>query len=178
MKTSFSYTNKIVAALSVASVAVASLVGWSANAAQQVTAPPVFLPLGMSINQLMVAVVDDAAHGIWEGGNKKVPLTKDEWVEIRMNAFQVQATATLVSIGGTGAADRGWVTSPAFQEWARKLSDAAVSARTAVDAKDQKALRAAGDRLVEVCNDCHMQFKPDVPTEGILLKRGHAGAAY
>ena len=178
MKNSFSTTSKIVAALSLASVGLASLVGWSANAAQSGAAPPVFLPLGMSINQLMVAVVDDAAHGIWEGGNKKVPLSADEWVEIQMNTFQLQAAATLVSIGGTGAADRGWVTTPAFQGMARKLSDQAVVARRAVTAKNQAALRTAGDTLVDTCNECHKQFKPDVPTEGIILKRGHPGANY
>jgi hypothetical protein len=35
------------------------------------------------------------------------------------------------------------------------------------------ALRSAGDTLVDVCNDCHDVFKPGIPTEGILLKRGH-----
>jgi hypothetical protein len=70
------------------------------------------------------------------------------------------------------------VTSPMFQERGRKLSDAAVSARRAVTAKDQMALRTAGDTLVDTCNACHKQFKPDVPTEGIILKRGHPGANY
>ena len=57
-----SFTCKTVAALSLASVGLASLVGWSPSLAQAV--PPVFLPLQMSMNRLMVAVVDDAAHGI------------------------------------------------------------------------------------------------------------------
>ena len=136
---SLSFTRKTVVAFSLAAVGLASLVGWSA--AQSV--PPVFLPLQMSMNRLMVAVVDDAAHGIWAGGNKKEPLNGLEWVEIEMNTYQLQAAATLVSIGGTGPADRGWVTSPAFQERARKLNDLAVTARSAVTAKDQMALRAA-----------------------------------
>ena len=164
-----SFTCKTVAALSLAAVGLAFLVGWSA--AQSV--PPVFLPLQMSINRLMVAVVDDAAHGIWAGGNKNEPLDDLEWVEIEMNTYQLQAAATLVSIGGTGPADRGWVTSPGFQERARKLNDLAVTARSAATAKNKMALRAAGDTLVDVCNDCHDVFKPGIPTEGILLKRGH-----
>jgi hypothetical protein len=166
-----SFTCRTVAALSLASVGLASLVGWNPSLAQAV--PPVLLPLQMSLNRLMVAVVDDAAHGIWAGGNKNEPLNDLEWVEIEMNTYQLQAAATLVSIGGTGPADRGWVTSPAFQERARKLGDMAVSARSAVTAKNQVALRTAGDTLVDVCNDCHTVFKPDVPTEGIFLKRGH-----
>jgi hypothetical protein len=175
MKISFSSTSKIVAvaALSLASIGLASPVGWSANAAQPGVAPPVSLPLAMSMNRLMVAVVDDAAHGIWAGGNKTGALSASEWVEVEMNTYQLQAAATLVSIGGTGKADQGWVTSPEFQEWSRKLNDAGVSARSAVTAKNQMALRVAGDNLVDTCNACHKQFKPDVPTEGILLKRGH-----
>jgi hypothetical protein len=159
--------------LSVSIFGALGMIGWNANAQQREFFPPEFLPLGMSLNRLMVAVVDDAAHGIWAGGNKNMPLSGDEWVEIEMNTFQLQAAATLVSIGGTGPADRGWVTSPAFQEKARKMSDLAVSARTAVAAKNQMALRTVGDTLVEVCNDCHNVFKPNIPTEGIFLKRGH-----
>ena len=88
------------------------VIGWHANAQQREVFPPVFLPLGMSMNRLMVAVVDDAAHGIWAGGNKDIALSGDEWIEIEMNTFQLQAAATLVSIGGTGPADRGcrWAT--------------------------------------------------------------------
>jgi hypothetical protein len=47
----------------------------------------------MSLNRLMVAVVNDAAHGIWAGGNKDMPLSSDEWVEIEMNTYQLQAAA-------------------------------------------------------------------------------------
>ena len=170
-------TRTTLVALSLASVGLASLVGWAPSLAQvdspRLAFPPPFLPLQMSLNRLMVAVVDDAAHGIWAGGNKSEPLNDLEWVEIEMNAYQLQAAATLVSIGGTGPADRGWATSPAFQEKARKLSDIAVSARIAVSAKDHAALRSVGDTLVDVCNDCHDVFKPGIPTEGILLKRGH-----
>jgi hypothetical protein len=151
-----------------ASVGVASLIAWSAYAAQLPSVPPGFLPLGMSMNQLMVAVVDDAAHGVWDGANKTVPLTAREWLAVEEHTFELQAAATLTSLGGTGAADRGWVTSPAFQQWARKLNDSAIAARRAVTAKNQPALRTAGNTLVEVCEGCHKEFKPDVPTEGIL----------
>ena len=54
------------AALSLASLGLAFVVERSPSLAQAI--PPVFLPLQMSLNQLMVAVVDDAAHGIWAGG--------------------------------------------------------------------------------------------------------------
>src|SRR6476661_5163255 len=115
------------ATLLVAGVGLSSLIGWSANAAQPGAAPSASLPLGMSMNRLMVAVVDDAAHGIWAGGNKTGKLSALEWVEVEMNTYQLQAAATLVSMGGTGTADRGWVAAPAFQEWSRKLNEAGIS---------------------------------------------------
>ena len=140
------------------------MIGWHANAQQSGFIPPVFLPLGMSMNRLMVAVVDDAAHGIWAGGNKDMPLSRHESVEIEMNTFQLQAAATLVlSIGATGPSGPRLGNFPAFQEKARKLSDLAVTARTAVAAKNQMALRTAGDTLVDVCNDCHDVFNRASP---------------
>jgi len=163
-------TRKTMAVLSLASVGLASLVVWGSSSAQ--TVPPTFLPLQMSMNRLMVAVVDDAAHGIWAGGNKKEPLTDLEWVEIEMNTYQLQAAATLVSMGGTGPADRGWATSPGFQERVRKLNDMAVTARSAVTAKDKMALFTIGSALVEACEECHAVFKPDIPTGHIFLRRG------
>jgi len=162
MKTSFLPT------VAMLSVATASVLGaWGASAAQQGAQTP-FLPLSISINALMVGMVDDVAHDIWEGGNKGATLTGREWAVINEHALQLQAAATLVSLGGTGQADKGWATSPAWQDWSRKMRDAGVTVKRAVDTKNQMALRSAGDALVDVCEGCHKQFKPDVPTEGIL----------
>ncbi len=168
MKNSSFLIRTAVAMLSVATVSALSAIGWSANAAQQGAAQTPFLPLSISINALMVAMVDDVAHDIWEGGNKGAALSGREWQVIDEHALQLQAAATLVSLGGTGQADRGWVTSPGWQDWARKLRESGVAVKRAVDTKNQMALRSAGDALVDVCEGCHKQFKPDVPTEGIL----------
>lgn len=168
MKFSFPHLRNTVAILSVAAVSALSAIGWSANAAQQGAGQTPFLPLSISINALMVTMVDDVAHDIWDGGNKASALTGREWQVINEHAYQLQAVATLVSLGGTGQADRGWVTSPAWQDWARKLREGGVAVKRAVDTKNQMALRAAGDALVDVCEGCHKQFKPDLPTEGLL----------
>jgi len=165
MKSSFLSIRNTVAMLSVATAS--ALGALSASAAQQGAQTP-FLPLSISINALMVGMVDDVAHDIWEGGNKSAKLTGREWQVIDEHALQLQAAATLVSLGGTGKADKGWVTSPAWQDWARKLQDAGVTVKRAVDTKNQMALRSAGDALVDTCEGCHKQFKPDLPTEGIL----------
>jgi hypothetical protein len=168
MKTSFLPIRTTVAMLSVVTVSALGAIGWSASAAQQGAGQTPFMPLSISINALMVAMVDDVAHDIWEGGNKGGALTGQEWRVIEEHAYQLQAAATLVSLGGTGQADRGWVTSPAWQDWAGKLRDAGVTVKRAVDTKNQMALRSAGDALVDVCEGCHNQFKPALPTEGLL----------
>ena len=145
-------------------------IAWSASAAPGVAPKGAYLPLNMSINQVMVAVVDDAAHMIWEGGNTQKTLTKGQWQTIELHTFQLQAAATLISLGGTGKSDANWTASPGFQEYVRKLRDMAITTRHAVDTKDQKALRADGDALVTICEGCHKQYKPDAPTEGIYHK--------
>jgi cytochrome c556 len=166
------FERKLAVALSVALLGGSIVIGWSASGAektvQQQQRP--YLPLAMSINQVMVAVVDDAAHMIWEGGNTQKPLTKGQWQTIELHTYQLQAAATLISMGGTGKSDAGWTASPGFQANVRKLSAMAITARHAVDTKDQKALRKAGDDLVTVCEGCHKQFKPSAPTEGIYHK--------
>jgi uncharacterized caspase-like protein len=166
MKTTSLPGRTTVAMLAVAVVSALGTIGWSASAAPQ--AQTAFLPLSISINALMVGMVDDVAHDIWEGGNKSATLTGREWQVISEHAIQLQAAATLVSLGGTGQADKGWVASAAWQDWSRKLKDAGVSVKRAVDTKNQMALRTAGDALVDTCEGCHKQFKPDLPTEGIL----------
>ncbi len=116
----------------------------------------------------MVALVDQAAHEIWEGGNQDRDLTDREWLLIEQHALQLAAAGSVVSLGGTGAADHGWALSPAWQDWSRKLSSGALEAKQAVDAKSKVALRAAGDKLVDTCESCHKIFKPELPSEGIM----------
>jgi hypothetical protein len=130
MKMRYGQMRIFVAALSLAAVSALSVIGWSQSAAQQGTQPP-FLPLSISINALMVTVVDDVAHSVWDASNRGTALTAREWVTVNEHAYQLQAAATLVSLGGTGQADRGWVISPAWQEWSVKLRDAGVAVKRA-----------------------------------------------
>ena len=42
------------------------------------------------------------------------------------------------------------------------------NALNAIAAQDQAALLAAGESLVETCEDCHDDFKPGIPTVVIM----------
>jgi hypothetical protein len=45
----------------------------------------------------------------------------------------------------------------------------------AAKAKNFENLVAANGKIVESCDNCHKQFKPDLPTEGITHAHTHAG---
>jgi len=82
--------------------------------------------------------------------------------------FMAQALSQDHFVVRTGPADLGWAMSPAWQDWSRSMSAAAMSANAAAVARDKVALRTAGDALVNTCESCHQVFKPDVPSEGIM----------
>ncbi len=141
----------------------AGLLAWRVNAAEGAT----HVPVAVSINALMVAVVDHSAHEIWDAGNGGT-LTGRDWQEVEQHAIQLAASGTLISLGGTGTADTGWVASPEWQRMAQQLTAGAMAAHEAVQNQDQTALMDAGSAIVATCESCHQTFKPDAPTEGIL----------
>lgn len=145
--------------------AVSGIFLWRFVAAQQTVNHP-FVPLSTSINWLMVALVDHAAHEVWDASYAE-DLTDQDWLTVEQHAIQLVASGTLVSLGGTGPADGGWVVAPAWQQHSQTLTDAALAALAASEAHDQQALTAAGATLVDACESCHELFKPDSPTEGV-----------
>jgi len=153
-------------AISCFAVAATAVFGGRLALAQQ-TGNASFVPLATSINSLMVALVDHSAHELWDAGYQET-MTGRDWQIIEQHAIQLVAAGTLVSLGGTGPADNGWAASPAWQALSRNMTDAALAALAAVQDHDQTALQAAGGDLVDACESCHDQFKPDSPTEGIL----------
>jgi hypothetical protein len=125
------------------------------------------VPLKTSINAIMVALVDHAAHEIWEAGSAE-QLTGRDWQTVEQHALQLVASGALISLEGTGPQDRAWVAMPAWQDFARQLTDGGLAALDAVRRSDQRALHTAGQAIVDTCFGCHDMFKPDAPTEGLL----------
>ena len=60
------------------------------------------------------------------------------------------------------------MTTPAWRDWAAKLTAGGLAALDAVQRSDQRALYSAGQAIVDTCFGCHDMFKPDAPTEGLL----------
>jgi len=144
----------------------AILLGARLGVAQQAGSDAPFIRLQTSINALMVDLVDHAAHEIWDASYAE-DLSEQDWQVVEQHAIQLIASGTLISLPGTGVADRGWTLAPAWQRWAQQLTDGALAAEAAVESADQDALEQAGGAIVATCEGCHAEFKPDVPTEGI-----------
>lgn len=125
------------------------------------------LALPISLNEVMVALVDFAADGVWRPGASETPLTERQWLYVEQDATNVVASATLITFPGTGVNDAEWVTQEDWRNWSREMQAAALQARAAAKARDQAALKVAGDALVETCMACHRQYKPGLPAMGV-----------
>ncbi len=133
------------------------------------TAKPV-----VSINAVMVDLVDHAAHHLWavepEG---KAPKTDEDWDVVAEHAVQIAAAGPAITVGGTGPSDAIWVKAPQWHEYAQRMSGAGVAALQATKTRDFKALVEANGQLAESCEGCHQAFKPALPTEGITHAHRH-----
>jgi cytochrome c556 len=144
----------------------------AAQPAPAAPSPPLRSPV--SINAEMVTIVDHAGHQLWDverPGN--APKTDAAWANLEEHATQLAAAGALVSLPGTGVNDSVWTDSAGWQKWSRALSDAGVAALKASQDKNMDALVAANGRLVEACEGCHKEFKPQLPSEGIVHAHAH-----
>ena len=120
----------------------------------------------VSINALMVSSIDHAAHVLWDAAAEP-PASDLEWLELEYHAIQLAAMGTMISLGGTGPADPGWARLPSWAGYSQQMADVGTVALDAARGMNTEAISAAGDNLVEICETCHMEFKPDSPTEGL-----------
>jgi hypothetical protein len=152
--------------------------GTSTPAPVETAAPTATAPLTakpeVSINAIMVALVDHAGHNLWAvEGAGKAPKTDADWAVVEEHAIQIAAAGPAITVGGTGPSDAMWVGLSTWQSYAQKMSDAGVAAMNAAQKKDLQALIAANGQLVESCDACHHDFKPALPTEGIVHHHDH-----
>jgi cytochrome c556 len=128
----------------------------------------------VSINAEMVTIVDHAGHQLWDverAGN--APRTDAAWANLEEHATQLAAASALVSLPGTGINDVVWTGSAGWQKWSRALGDAGLAALKATQDKNMDALVSANGQLVDACEGCHKEFKPQLPSEGIVHAHAH-----
>ena len=121
--------------------------------------------LPVSLNEVMVALVNHSADPIWVAAWKN-PQSEEDWRELERLAYQIEIAGLLLTMPGTGPMDREWVTKPGWQRLSIRLSQVGKDAVAAARTKDLEAISKVGDELVEVCEACHIAFKPAQPTGG------------
>lgn len=167
LKRNFTWLMSVLIGVMISLIVLAMMLASNSAAAQQqagqshVLAPPV------SLNALMVTLVDHSAHYIWDYGTMQRDITPDEWRTVEYYAIQLAGSASLITVGGSGPLDAGWVASPEWTKLSQDMMNASELALDAAKAKDKAALLAAGGPLVDSCEGCHEAFKPELPTEGI-----------
>ena len=143
----------------------------SCNAAEKTatsTPSPTFTP-AVSINALMVTWVDNASHVLWDverDGN--APKDEADWIDLEDHATQLAAAGSLIQLGGTGQADGGWIRQVGWQTRAEALTKAALAELAAAKSRNLETLVKANGDLVDACQNCHKDFKPELPSEGIV----------
>ena len=122
--------------------------------------------LAVSVLEVMRASVQIPADGVWgaAGGDK---LSDDQWLLAEQDTTNLVAAASLIAMPGAGKNDRQWVGNADWQGWVRDFRRAALDLRTAAKARDLPKLSAAGDRLTQVCEDCHAKYRPATPSDGV-----------
>jgi cytochrome c556 len=126
-------------------------------------AAPVFKPV-VSVNDVMVGVVDHNAHILWNVGDpKKAPKKEADWHALEHAATTLAAAGSIVEMGGSGPDDKKWAADPEWTRLNQVMTNAALKAKLAVDGKNLEQVLAAGDDLVMSCEGCHAKFKPAIP---------------
>lgn len=119
----------------------------------------------VSLNQVMVGVVDHNAHLLWNAAvDEYAPQNDADWHELEHAATTLAAAGNVILIGGSGPDDGKWAQEADWESLTQAQTDAALDLLLAVQNKDRAALSTAGDALTETCENCHAQHKPDLPS--------------
>ncbi|RLA42238.1 MAG: hypothetical protein DRR06_14955 [Gammaproteobacteria bacterium] len=144
----------------------AGSVGHNALAAESAAEPSqAVMRLPVSLNTVMVAMINQAADPLWVAAWHQ-PKTDKEWRELERRAVQLELGGALLSVPGTGPLDDRWTSDEDWKMWADKLRAVGAGAVVAVKARDLKKISLVGDKIVEICEGCHLEFKPALPTGG------------
>lgn len=130
------------------------------------TAGPAAPTLPISLNAVMVAMVNEASDPIWLDAYDP-PKNDREWQALVYHGYQMAVDGKVIQLAGNGPNDAAWVKDPQWIRFADEMSAAGMDAVAAAKARDVVAVGKAGDRLVEACEGCHKIFKPELPSMGL-----------
>jgi hypothetical protein len=160
----------MIAAIGALSLALGGCQSASEPAAEAGAAAGEGITWPVSINAAMVGMIDHSADYLFALGNGDLPRNDNDWHLVRNSAYEIVLGGAVIRYPGTGPFDASWAKNPEWQRLAEELSAIGDDAVKLAEAKsaDEAAWRAVGDRLIANCLECHQQFKPEIPSEGIL----------
>lgn len=122
---------------------------------------PVYRPV-ITLNQIMVSVVDSNSHEIWDVEENAKP-TDAQWAELEHSAVTLAAAGNLTTMSGNGPKDQQWTQQPDWAKHSTAVSDAGLAAMQAVRERNVAGVRKAGDALVLACINCHKEYRLEIP---------------
>ncbi|MCL6251239.1 hypothetical protein M3P36_09325 [Altererythrobacter sp. KTW20L] len=128
------------------------------------------LTLPVSLNAAMVGMIDHSADYIFALGNGDLPRNANDWHLVSNSAYEIVLGGAVIQIPGTGTFDQQWVEESEWIRLSQELTGIGEDAVRLAEAKstEVEAWRSVGDRLIQNCLACHQQFKPEIPSDGIL----------
>lgn len=130
-------------------------------AAPENSTPAAYAPV-VTLNEIMVYVIDPHANELWDAAVKP-PTTDAEWKELNHAAVVLATAGNLTKAGGNGPKDQQWTQQTDWVKHSQAVADAGLAAVKAVNSRDSAALNKAGDDLVLSCITCHREYKLEVP---------------
>lgn len=161
MGTAVSRLTKAVISVSVLAASIVGA-GWSAGLAQTPSNQSPNEGVYADIHTFMVEAINPAANTVWDSGYAD-KLSEQDWERVKEAAAKLAETAPIIALGGPALDARERSKAPWWQGWAGRYSDTVLLTKRAADRRDQSALAAAGDTLVEVCEGCHMAVAAAAP---------------
>jgi hypothetical protein len=116
----------------------------------------------VSLNEIMVYVVDTHANEIWDAAMKP-PVNDDGWKALNRAAVVLAASGGLTKVSGNGPKDQQWTGQKDWARHSQSLADAGVAVVQAVHDRSPDELSKAGDQLVLSCITCHREYRLEVP---------------
>ena len=124
--------------------------------------------------ELMAHVIDPGAFMVWRGSGTEVteagerdlsPTTEEGWKVVEDGAVIVAEAGNLLMMP-----DRPREPAADWNRYARQMTERALEAKKAAEARDKKGVFDTGGRLYEVCVACHKQYIIDPMEQGEAKK--------
>ena len=125
--------------------------------------PPPFKPAA-SVLELMEGPIGHGAEVYWgsvstivdkDGIHENFPRTDEEWEQVWAAGVTIAESGNLLMIGDRAQDDGEWM------RLSGALVDVGMEAAAAAEAKNPDLVLEIGERVYNVCTECHMKYIPE-----------------